>query len=157
MSKYTKLASRLFLEGEYTFRDLERTNWANPIDCPTVLTIREGASRPTERNWESCTAINTPESLTQFAREAEAIEPHASAYDLKPYNLSDSEKYELIGLVFAIAHLNEAWAVVNGGNHGTSAGVNIRNQKAADAILEALKTPVDRANYLLAKIRKEAK
>lgn len=144
-----KLAPRLFIEGEYKFRNLKETNWATPINCPSITTLQEGKTRLTERTWSSTTALNTPDSLHQYAKEV----GFRTAWDLKPVGLTESEKYELFGLVTSIAHLNDAWGVVNHGNHGTSKGIDITDKKAADAILLALQKPVIRANELLAKIK----
>lgn len=48
-----------YFEGTFCLRDNKTTNWATPIDFPTVFTaygkgIKSG-------NWQSCTAINTPQ------------------------------------------------------------------------------------------------
>jgi hypothetical protein len=47
-----------YLEGTFYLRNNEKTNWATPIEYPTVFIaygqgIRSG-------NWRSCTSINTP-------------------------------------------------------------------------------------------------
>lgn len=147
----THIKDNLYLKGEYKLRDLEKTNWAAPVDCPTVFTTYGHDFTPV--NWQSCTAINTPDSLNEFYRE-NVDETHNSGNYTIPYpNLTDSEMYEFGGLTYAIAHLNDAWSVVNGGNHGTSKGVDITNKETADAILKALETPINRANELLAKMR----
>lgn len=47
-----------YFKGNFYLRDNSTTNWAHPIDFPTVFVaysqdIRSG-------NWQSCTSINTP-------------------------------------------------------------------------------------------------
>lgn len=150
--KFLHIANDLYIEGDYTFRNLKETNWANPIDCPTVLTA-DKRSKLERGDWDSCTALNTAHSLKEFAQESGVIERHQGMYDVKIPRLTESEQYEIIGLIISIEHLNEAWNVTKHGNHGTSAGADIKNQTASDAILEALKTPVARANELLEKAR----
>ena len=46
-----------YLEGNFSLRDKNK-NWASPIDFPTVFTAYGQAIR--SGNWQSCTAINTP-------------------------------------------------------------------------------------------------
>ncbi len=40
-------------------RSRNTTNWANPIDCPTIFEAKGAAIK--SGNWQSCTAINTAE------------------------------------------------------------------------------------------------
>ena len=47
-----------YLEGNFSLRDKSK-NWASPIDFPTVFTAYGRAIR--SGNWQSCTAINTPD------------------------------------------------------------------------------------------------
>lgn len=149
--KVTHIKKHLYLEGDYTYRDLNG-NWASIVDFPTVFTA---AGRGVQSgNWQSCTANNTPRYLGKYAKE-EGIIDTESNYDIPYPNLTESERYEFAGLTFAIASLAEAWSVTNSGNHGTSKGVDIRNKTANEAIYEALKIPMDRANELLAKMRGE--
>ena len=46
-----------YLEGIFSLRNKNK-NWASPIDFPTVFTAYGQAIR--SGNWQSCTAINTP-------------------------------------------------------------------------------------------------
>lgn len=47
-----------YFEGVFQLRD-RNANWASPIDFPTVLTAYGAAIK--SGNWQSCTAINTPD------------------------------------------------------------------------------------------------
>lgn len=143
------IKENLYLEGEYTFKDMS-TNWACIVDFPTVFTAR--GAKVKSGDWQSCTSINTPHSLGQFAKE-EGIITIESNYDIPYPNLTDTERYEFAGLTYAIASLAEAWSVTHGGNHGTSKGTDIKSPETAKAIETALKVPMDRANELLQKMR----
>ena len=57
MKTIFKLGNSLYLKGIFYIRDNKNTNWAIPVDCPTIFEaygqgIKSG-------NWQSCTAINT--------------------------------------------------------------------------------------------------
>jgi hypothetical protein len=52
-----------YFEGTFKLRDNNTTNWATPIDFPTVFTaygkgIKSGG-------WQSCTSINTPKYVIE--------------------------------------------------------------------------------------------
>lgn len=48
-----------YFEGNFELRSRENTNWAHPINFPTVFTAHGAAIK--SGNWQSCTAINTPQ------------------------------------------------------------------------------------------------
>lgn len=52
-----------YFEGKFLLRDNSNTNWAHPIDFPTVFTAHGAAIR--SRNWQSCTSINTPDYVIE--------------------------------------------------------------------------------------------
>jgi hypothetical protein len=48
-----------YFEGNFELRDNSNTNWASPIDFPTVFTAYGAGIK--SGNWQSCTSINTPQ------------------------------------------------------------------------------------------------
>lgn len=46
-----------YFEGNFQLRDRSRTNWATPIEFPTVFVAFGQAIK--SGNWQSCTSINT--------------------------------------------------------------------------------------------------
>ena len=52
-----------YLKGVFKLRDNSSTNWATPIGFPTVFTAY--GKGITSGNWQSCTAINTPEYVIE--------------------------------------------------------------------------------------------
>lgn len=145
----TKLAGNIYFKGVFSMRDIE-SNYAYPVDFPTIFIAKGKGIK--SGNWRSCTGTNTPDYISKYY--SEEVSPVNSNYDIKLLGLTDTEKYEIFGLWSSLAHMAEAYSVVRFGNHGTSEGTDIKNQKASKAIFEAVKVMVDRANELFNKMPK---
>ena len=148
MEKIIKIGKHIYLSGLYQMRSVE-SNYANPCEFPTIFVafwagIKSG-------NWQSCTSINTPDQLVKYFNENGYN--YRSNYDIVFKGLSQSENYELHGLIFAIATLAEAYGVVRFGNHGTHEGKDIKNIEVARSVFNHIKPVIERANELLSKIK----
>ena len=143
----TKLKGNIYFQGAFIMRDFD-SNYAYPLDFPTIFTAKGAGIK--SGNWQSCTGTNTPNYIAKYY--SQEIAPVNTIYDIKPTGLTESEKYELFGLWDSIAKVAEAYSVVKFGNHGTSAGTDIKDNTAALALFTAIKPMAQRANELLGKM-----
>ena len=71
-----------YFKGSFLLRD-ENKNWACPIDFPTVFEAYGAAIR--SGNWQSCTAINTPEFVINNYFDTIGNSEHDSMYEMWNY------------------------------------------------------------------------
>ena len=76
--KITKLKNNTYLEGKFKVYNKE-SNTAGIIDFPTVFRAFGKAIR--SGNWQSCTAINTPEYIAKYIEDD--YKTNKSLYDYK--------------------------------------------------------------------------
>jgi len=71
-----------YFEGGFELRDKNK-NWASPIEFPTVFTAYGAAIK--SGNWQSCTAINTPNYVIDNYFDTIGHEKHHKMYVLWEY------------------------------------------------------------------------
>lgn len=165
MKQTIPLGKNLYLNGLFKMRDVE-SNYAYPIDFPIIFEAYGAGIR--SGNWRSCTGINTPEYIAKyFQRRFEERREQArpglpetwvpvritSNYQIHFKGLTESEHYELHGLINSIASVSEAYSVFRFGNHGTHEGRDISHMETAKKIFESTRPMVERVNELLLKIQ----
>lgn len=63
MKTIFKLGNSLYLKGVFYIKDNKKTNWSNPVDCPTIFNAYGQGVK--SGNWQSCTSINTVEYVVK--------------------------------------------------------------------------------------------
>lgn len=102
MKRITKTPQKAtYFEGTFYLRD-EKQNWAYPIDFPTVFTAYGSAIR--SGNWQSCTAINTPDYVIEhyFDEKEGVLKPFwAACRQLEPITWEDvrNDKERVLNLI----------------------------------------------------------
>jgi len=71
-----------YFKGGFELRD-ENKNWNSPIEFPTVFTAYGAAIK--SGNWQSCTAINTPDYVIDNYFDGIGHEKHDAMYLLWEY------------------------------------------------------------------------
>lgn len=69
-----------YLKGDFQLRDNSITNWANPIEFPTVFVAY--GSGITSGNWQRCTNINTPQYVIDNYFDTIGTKKHHSLFNL---------------------------------------------------------------------------